>query len=121
MDPAILNVDNRLYHVAKGLDTLQYINPINLQLEKKRFFKERGNYEPQFRYKPLRLDPYLFREQLYRLPVDSIRDPGIQALYRDVIDNLGGKIDMLVSIGQREFVYWNSQSFNSDALLTVVT
>lgn len=105
MDPAILNVDNRLYHVAKGLDTLQYINPINLPSEKKRFFKERGNYEPQFRYKPLQLDPYLFREQLYRLPVDSIRDPGIQALYRDVIDNLGGKIDMLVNIGQREFVY----------------
>jgi len=105
MDPAILNVDNRLYHVAKGLDTLQYMNPINLQSEKKRFFKERGNYEPQFRYKPLQLDPYLFREQLYRLPVDSIRDPGIQALYRDVIDNLSGKIDMLVSIGQREFVY----------------
>jgi uncharacterized protein (TIGR02421 family) len=105
MDPTILNVDNRLYRVAKGLDTLQYINPINLQSEKKRFFKERGNYEPQFRYKPLQLDPYLFREQLYRLPVDSIRDPGIQALYRDVIDNLSGKIDMLVSIGQREFVY----------------
>lgn len=105
MDPAILNVDSRLYHVAKGLDTLQYINPINLQSEKKRFFRERGNYEPQFRYKPLQLDPYLFREQLYRLPVDSIRDPGIQALYRDVIDNLSGKIDMLVSIGQREFVY----------------
>ncbi len=105
MDPAILNVDNRLYHVAKGLDTLQYINPINLLSEKKRFFKERGNYEPQFRYKPLQLDPYLFREQLYRLPVDSIRDPGIQALYRDVVDNLSGKIDMLVNIGQSEFVY----------------
>lgn len=105
MDPAILNVDNRLYHVAKGLDTLQYINPINLRSEKKRFFKERGNYEPKFRYKPLQIDPYLFREQLYRLPVDNIRDPGIQSLYRDVIDNLSGKIDMLVSIGQREFVY----------------
>ncbi len=105
MEPAILNVDNRLYHVAKGLDTLQYINPINLQSEKKRFFKERGNYEPEFRYKPLQLDPYLFREQLYRLPVDSIRDPGIQALYRDVIDNLSGKIDMLVSIGRSEFLY----------------
>jgi uncharacterized protein (TIGR02421 family) len=105
MDSAILNVDNRLYHLAKGLDTLQYINPTNLQSEKKRFFKERGNYEPQFRYKPLQLDPYLFREQLYRLPVDAIRDPGIQALYRDVIDNLSGKIDMLVNIGSRDFVY----------------
>jgi uncharacterized protein (TIGR02421 family) len=105
MEPAILNVDNRLYHLAKGLDTLQYINPVNLQSEKKRFFKERGNYDPQFRYKPLQLDPYLFREQLYRLPVDMIRDPGIQALYRDVIDNLSSKIDMLVNIGQREFIY----------------
>jgi len=105
MDSAILKVDSRLYHIAKGLDTLQYINPINLQSEKKRFLKAAGNYDPQFRYKPLQIDPYLFREQLYRLPVDTIRDPGIQALYRDVIDNLSSKIDMLVSIGRREFVY----------------
>lgn len=105
MDPSILNVDNRLFHLAKGLDTLYYINPINLQSEKKRFFKEKGRYEPQFRYRPLNIDSYLFREQLYRLPADEIRDPDIQALYRDVIENLSGKIDMLIGIGQSEFVY----------------
>lgn len=105
MEPAILEVDHGLFEIAKGLDTLDYINPINLAAEKKRFFKERGNYEPQFRYKPLQIDPYAFREQLYRLPIDTIRDPGIRALYRDVVDNLSSKIDMLVSIGERKFVY----------------
>ncbi|NCF19769.1 MAG: flavohemoglobin expression-modulating QEGLA motif protein [Haliea sp.] len=105
MDPAILTVDKQLYGVAKGLETLHYINPANLQSEKKKFLRARGSYDPQFHYRPLTIDPYTFRESLYRLPVAAIRDAGIQALYRDVIDNLARKVDMLVKIGQPGFLY----------------
>ena len=105
MDPAILTVDRQLYAVAKGLETLQYINPTNLQSEKRRFLRANAGYEPQFHYKPLTIDPYAFRESLYRLPVAAIRDAGIGALYRDVIDNLARKIDLLVNIGQPDFLY----------------
>ncbi|MDB4542660.1 flavohemoglobin expression-modulating QEGLA motif protein [bacterium] len=105
MDPAILTVDRQLFAIAKGLDTLHYINPANLQSEKKKFFRARCNYDPQFHYRPLKIDPYVFRESLYRLPVAAIRDAGIQTLYRDVIDNLARKIDLLVKIGRPEFLY----------------
>jgi uncharacterized protein (TIGR02421 family) len=105
MEPAILNVDKSLFELAKGLETLYYINPINIPTERKQFFKCNGNYQPQFRYRQLDVDPYQFREKLYRLPVDTIRDPSIQSLYRNVIDGLSQKIDLLVKAGQPGFMY----------------
>lgn len=105
LDPAVRDLDRQLYRLAKGLETLHYINPINVQQEKKRFFARRCNYQPQFRYRPLAVDPYAFREQLYRLPVEQIRDPDIHQLYCQVIDGLSSKIDLLVSAGTPQFVY----------------
>lgn len=105
MDPAIVKVDRALYQLAKGLETLHYINPINISTERKQFFKHNGDYQPDFRYRQLDIDPYQFREQLYRLPVDTIRDPSIQSFYRDVIDSFSEKIDLLVKAGQPDFLY----------------
>ncbi len=105
MDPSIIRVDRALFQLAKGLETLLYINPVNIPAEKKQFFKCNGNYQPNFRYRQLNVDPYQFREQLYRLPIDSIRDPSIQSLYRDVVDGLSEKIGMLVKSGRPDFLY----------------
>lgn len=105
MDPAVTKVDRALFQLAKGLETLLYINPINIPAEKKQFFKSNGNYHPNFRYRQLDIDPYWFREKLYRLPISSIRDASIQSLYRDVVDGLSEKIAMLVKAGQPDFLY----------------
>ncbi|WP_370979827.1 flavohemoglobin expression-modulating QEGLA motif protein [Agaribacterium sp. ZY112] len=105
LDPLILKVDRALFSLAKGLETLHYINPINIQIEKRSFLKSNGRYEPVFKYRPLELDPFLFRKSLYDIPVDSIRDPSIQRLYRSVIDGLSEKIGMLVNAGKPGFLY----------------
>lgn len=116
MDPSILKVDRALYRLAKGLETLYYINPINIPPESKRFFKSKGKYQPNFQYRPLNIDPYQFREKLYRLPVDTIRDPSIQSLYRDVIDGLSEKIDLLVKAGQADFLYESLKYYGEPSL-----
>ncbi|MGI0117342.1 flavohemoglobin expression-modulating QEGLA motif protein [Zooshikella sp. RANM57] len=105
VDPAIKRVDRALYQLAKGVSTLHYVNPINIAHEMKRFFSHRTNYQPEFTYRQLAMDPYLLREKLYRLPVDEIRDAGIQQLYREVIDTISMKVDLLVSIGTERFIY----------------
>ena len=117
LESAIVKVDRSLYRLAKGLETLSYINPINIQSEKKRFIHNKGNYEPNFRYRPLDIDPYIFRERLYRLPVENIRDPGIQSLYRDVIDSLSGKIELLAKVGQPGFVYESLKYYGEPELI----
>ena len=105
LDPAILKVDKELAKLARGMETLNYINPVNIAQEKRKFIAKKGNYIPEFKYRPLAINPYEFREKLYRLPVEKIRDVGIQKMYCQVIDGLSSKIDLLVSAGSSQFVY----------------
>ncbi len=116
LDPTIIGVDRELYRLARGMETLHYINPVNIQQEKKRFFSRKGKYQPEFKYKPLAIDPYAFREKLYRLSVDKIRDPGIQQMYCQVIDGLSSKIDLLVSTGSPQFVYSSLKYYGEPSL-----
>ncbi len=105
IDPTVREVDRQLFRLARGVDTLLYVNPINIAAEKKRFIARRGESPPGFRYRHLDIDPYRFREALYRLPVRRIRDPDIQALYRDLVDRLAMRIDLIATIGTGEFLY----------------
>ncbi|MEH6532314.1 MAG: flavohemoglobin expression-modulating QEGLA motif protein [Photobacterium frigidiphilum] len=101
----VIKLDRQLYAISRGINTLSYINPTNLKQEKRRFLHNPYSYQPQFTYRQLDLDPYKFREQLYRLPVEDIRDADIQKLYRKVIDQLAIRIDLLTNIGTDEFLY----------------
>lgn len=104
IDPLILDIDSKLYKLARNLDTLHYVNPVNIAQEKKRFFAKR-DYEPVFEYRPLRIDPYEFKERLYRLPVGQISDPIVKDLYRKVIDNYATKIELITQVGRDQFLY----------------
>lgn len=101
----VINLDKKLYQLCKKIETLHFINPVNLASEKKKFFNRRSLQAPEFRYKQLNINPYQFREQLYKLPVDDILDADIKQLYRHIIDNLATKIDLLTSVGSDDFLY----------------
>ncbi len=100
----VISLDKKLYSLCKTVETLNFINPINLTAQRNAFFKN-SYISPNFNYKQLDINPYKFREQLYKLPVDDINDADIQQLYRHVIDNLASKIDLLTTIGTDDFVY----------------
>jgi len=104
-DSLVQKIDASLYKLARKVETLLYVNPVNLVQEQKRFMARKGNYEPNFHYRQLAIDPYLFREALYRLPIENIADPMLQQLYRDAVDGLATRIDLLTSIGSRDFLY----------------
>jgi len=105
IEPAVLKIDKKLYRLCKGIETLLYINPKNLIGERKRFYSKHYNYNPKFTYRYLDINPSLYREKLYRLPVDKISDISIQNLYRDVINSWSTKIDLLASVGTEKFLY----------------
>ncbi len=105
LEPGLKKIDRELYQFAKGIETLLYINPININQEKKRFFAKKFNYTPDFKYRQLKIDPYQFRERLYRLPIDNIQDISIHHLYRSVIDAYASKIDLLTTIATEHFRY----------------
>jgi len=105
IDIEALKVDKILFSLCKGIETLNFINPINLISQRNKFLNKNSNVAPVFNYKQLNIDPYKFREHLYNLPVSDINDADIQQLYRHVIDNLANKIDLLATIGTDDFVY----------------
>ena len=105
IEPAVLALDKKLYQLAKGIETLGYINPRNLVREKKRFFAKNFNYTPEFTYRQLEIDPFEFREKLYRLPENDVADISIQQMYRDVIDSYATKIELFTTIGTDKFLY----------------
>lgn len=106
----LLSLDKKLYALCKGIGTLTYINPVNIASERKKFLAKPNQYQPQFKYKQLNINPHQLKEQLFKLPVDQIMDADIQLLYRHVVDNLAVKIDLITSIGTEEFTY-NSLRF----------
>jgi uncharacterized protein (TIGR02421 family) len=101
----VLVLDHKLFSLCKSIETLNFINPINLSVQRNLFFKKNSCILPNFHYKQLDINPYKFREQLYKLPVEEVNDADIQQLYRHVIDNLASKIDLLTTIGTDDFVY----------------
>lgn len=104
IEQVVIDIDRKLYKIAKKLETLIYVNPINILQEKRKFLKNR-RYIPSFKYKQLRIDPYDFKEQLHRLPVADIRDPFVRQLYRTTINAYATKIDMLTHVGTPQFLY----------------
>jgi uncharacterized protein (TIGR02421 family) len=105
ISPEVLGLDKKLFTLCKSIETLNFINPINLIAQRNKCLKKNGYTSPNFNYKQLNIDPYKFRENLYNLPVSDVYDADIQQLYRHVIDNLASKIDLIATIGTDDFVY----------------
>lgn len=105
LDKSILKVDRELYKLVKNFEVLKFVNPINIQQEKKKFIRYNGHYKPQFKYKHLNIDPFKMKRRLLNLPVEEIDDINIQNLYKDVINAYCDKVELIASIGTDRFLY----------------
>jgi uncharacterized protein (TIGR02421 family) len=105
LDNAIIQSDKQLYRLTRNFEILNYINPLNLEQEKRRFFASSYRRTPLFRYRHLNIDPYLYKRKLYNLPVDQINDPHIRTLYQDIVHAYADKTDILATIGSNKFLY----------------
>jgi uncharacterized protein (TIGR02421 family) len=99
------DIDRQLFNTVRSFEILNFINPVNIEQEKRRFYNSRYQVNPAFRYRQIILDPFQFKRTLYQIPVEKIRDINIQLLYKDVISAYTDKIDLLATIGTTKFVY----------------
>lgn len=101
----LLTIDSNLHNLLKNFELLAAVNPINSQSEKKKFFKNRYTELPQFRYNPVKINPYQLKQKIFSLPLKQIGDVSVRTMYESVVNSYADKIDMIGSLNSRVFLY----------------
>jgi uncharacterized protein (TIGR02421 family) len=102
---AVKEIDSKIFQHTRGYNLLEYVSPLNIESEKQRFFKSRYSLEPQFRYRPLKIDVIDLKRRLYQVPIEKIHDAELQSMYRNIIEGHINKIELLECRGSKDFLY----------------
>ena len=106
--PNVVRIDNNLNNLVKKIELLNYINPTNIEQEKRNFFSSKYNINPRFHYRKIDFDAHKVQQHLFSQDIDSIKDEETRNFYRDVIYDYSGLIQCIESIGKGNKFYFNS-------------
>ncbi|EID72163.1 hypothetical protein W5A_11686 [Imtechella halotolerans K1] len=101
-------VDKSLHKLLKDIELLAYLNPNNIEQEKKRFFASKYTIEPVFTYTKPKFDAYKLQRKLFSHRLSLISDEAIRALYEEIIYYYSGMVQCIHTIGDGEKFYYNS-------------
>lgn len=104
----LLEIDTHLDRLVRRIELLQYINPLNTEKEKHRFFASKYTEEPQFKYPKLKFDPYKLHRLFFAHRLDRIEDQTIRDLYKEVIYFYANMVQCIETIGSSKRFYYNS-------------
>lgn len=104
-------VDEALFNLLQEIEVLNYVNPMNIEHEKKRFFASKYRHIPEFKYKPIPFDTNEMKRKLYDLPTAKIKDISCKNLYEDIIESYINKMELLTLRGKKEFLYSSLKYF----------
>ena len=104
----VLEIDTHLDRLVKRIELLQYVNPLNTEKEKHRFFASKFTEEPQFKYPKLKFDPYKLHRLFFSHRLDRIEDPVIRDMYKEVIYFYANMVQCIETIGHGKRFYYNS-------------
>jgi len=107
----VWKVDQELAEITADFDFLLSVTPINADQAWSSFKRKRFEIEPRFIYRPLPVDPALVKRQLYRIPIEKIEDPALEALFSAQRMELERKLTMLSDRGGRRFLYGSLQLY----------
>ncbi len=116
----LLEIDAYLDTLVKKIELLIYVNPINIESEKERFFTSKYLSEPDFIYPNIGFDKFKLHKELFSLPIKKIEDERLKNLYEDIIYFYSGLIQSIETIGTGRKFYYNSlHSFGTPTELDV--
>lgn len=105
---SLLEIDQNLDRLVREIDVLNYLNPLNIEQEKKRFFASKFSEEPVFKYRKLKFDPYTLQRQFFSQRLEDIPDEDVYKLYHDTIYEYSGLVQCVASVGKGPKFFYNS-------------
>ncbi len=104
----LFEIDEKIDFLVKKIELLDYINPLNIEEEKTRFFNSKFTVEPNFKYPKRTFNALELQRQLFAVKIELIEDEVLRKLYEDIIYEYSGLIECLDTIGQGKKFYYNS-------------
>ena len=104
----LFDIDANLNRLVKNIELLNYVNPLNIASEKKKFYSSKYNYDPQFKYPKMRFNGYKLHRLFFSQRLERIEDEDIRQLYEDIIYEYSGLIECIETIGHGRKFYFNS-------------
>ena len=105
---ALFEIDANLDRLVKKIELLSYVNPLNIEKEKHRFFASKYVLEPEFRYPKLKFSPYKIYRLFFSQRLERIEDEQIRQLYNDIIYYYANMVQCIASIGEKKKFHYNS-------------
>ena len=106
--PNLFRIDYNLNKLVQKIEVLNFVNPINIEQEKRNFFASKYNVNPNFKYRKLDFNAHKLQQELFSQDIDSIKDEETRAFYREVIYDYSGLVQCVETVGQKEKFYFNS-------------
>lgn len=104
----LFEIDHNLNRLVKKIELLGYVNPLNTETAKQRFFASKYTENPVFRYPKLKFDPYKLHRLFFSQRLERIEDTAIRKLYQDIIYYYSNMVQCIETIGEGKKFYYNS-------------
>ena len=108
--PVLFDIDSNLDRLIKRIELLSYVNPLNIEKEKQRFFSSKYSVEPEFKYPKVKFNPYKLQRLFFAQRLEHIKDDTLRNMYREVINYYSNMIQCIETIGEGRHFYYNSLS-----------
>lgn len=104
----LFEIDSNLDRLVRRIELLSYINPLNIEKEKYRFFASKYTLEPEFKYPKIKFNPYKLHRLFFAQRLERIEDGDIRKLYQDVIYYYANMVQCIETIDRGRNFYYNS-------------
>lgn len=94
---AALHADSKLDAIARSFDFLLSLSPINTREAMHQFLESGADRDPEFRYRPLTIDPDEAKRDLYQIDLTILEDPMLERLLKDKRRELDYQLTMLAT------------------------
>jgi uncharacterized protein (TIGR02421 family) len=92
---AAQSVDARLDRICRSYDFLLGVSPINTSQAYEQFRADKWSKPPDFRYRPLTVDPAEAKSALYRMDLKAVEDPVLETLFSEKRQEVDHQLTML--------------------------
>ncbi|WP_340198535.1 flavohemoglobin expression-modulating QEGLA motif protein [Ascidiimonas sp. W6] len=106
--PNLFKIDAQIEKILKGVELLPYLNPINAETEKRKFFQSKYTKDPKFAYTKIKFNAFNTQRRLFAIELDRIEEIEIRKFYEEVIYFYSSQVDAINHIGNNNKFYYNS-------------